>query len=314
MNDLPVNTAHQLPAPAVSVQELIEHFLSRRSAKTQLAYRNDLADFAGFLNVPGNQEALQVLVSAGPGRANALTLQYKAHLLERGMSANTVNRRLATLRSAIKLANTLGVVNWYLTIENEKVEPYRDTTGTDDRGFAALLEQAENGKNHAKALRDVAILRLLWDRAFRRAEIASIDLSDVDLDKATVSILGKGKTQLKAYTLPEETRAALAAWILVRGREPGPLFVNLDRAKKGERLTGTSIYRIVRDYGRKLGMAARPHGLRHGSITKALDLTNGNVRAVREFSRHASLQTLTHYDDNRQDLGGKVARMVAQGA
>ena len=314
MNNLPITVESQLPAETVSVQELVDHFLSRRSERTQLAYKNDLADFAGFLNVQSNQEALQTLISVGPGRANALALQYKNHLIDRAMSANTVNRRLATLRSAIKLANTLGIVTWSLRVENERVEVYRDTTGTDDCGFKLLLDQADKCRNRTKGIRDRAILRLLWDRAFRRGEIAALDLSDVDLDAGTVLIQGKGKTQQKAYSLPEETHTAVAQWILVRDREPGPLFTNVDRAGKGDRLTGSGIYRMVRYYGKKVGITARPHGLRHGSITKALDLTNGNVRAVREFSRHANLQTLTHYDDNRQDLGGQVARMVAQGA
>ena len=58
----------------------------------------------------------------------------------------------------------------------------------------------------------------------------------------------------------------------------------------------------------------RPHGLRHASITAALDITGGDVRAVQRFSRHRNLTTLTVYDDNRLDLGGKVARLVAEGA
>jgi integrase/recombinase XerC len=103
--------------------------------------------------------------------------------------------------------------------------------------------------------------------------------------------------------------AALAAWTQARGREPGPLFLNFDRARKGDRLTGCSINRIVKGHG--LGHA---HGLRHGGITEALDLTGGNVRAVQRFSRHRDVRVLNLYDDNRADLAGEVARLVAAGA
>jgi integrase/recombinase XerC len=100
----------------------------------------------------------------------------------------------------------------------------------------------------------------------------------------------------------------------VRGQEPGPLFTNFDRARKGRRLTGTSIYRLVRGLGRRAGLTVRPHGLRHAAITEALDLTGGDVRAVQRFSRHRDLKVLMVYDDNRRDLGGQVARLVAGAA
>ena len=56
--------------------------------------------------------------------------------------------------------------------------------------------------------------------------------------------------------------------------------------------------------------SSAPHGLRHAAITAALDLT-GDLQAVQRFSRHKDVRTLTVYDDNRQDLGGDVARRVA---
>ena len=90
-----------------------------------------------------------------------------------------------------------------------------------------------------------------------------------------------------------------------------PLFVNLDRRGRAGRLSGTAVYLLVRALGRKVGLTVRPHGLRHAAITAALDLTNGNVRAVRSFSRHARLDTLNLYDDRRTDLAGAVAALVA---
>jgi integrase/recombinase XerC len=54
-----------------------------------------------------------------------------------------------------------------------------------------------------------------------------------------------------------------------------------------------------------------PHQLRHAAITTALDRTGGDVRAVARFSRHRSVDVVAQYDDNRRDLGGEVAAMVA---
>jgi len=112
--------------------------------------------------------------------------------------------------------------------------------------------------------------------------------------------------------LPKATRAALAAWVAVRGAQPGPLFTSLDRATKGQhRLTGTGLYKLVVALGKEAGLKVRPHGLRHAAITLALDATAGDVRKVQRFSRHRDLRVLTIYDDSRLDLAGEVASLVS---
>jgi integrase/recombinase XerC len=163
----------------------------------------------------------------------------------------------------------------------------------------------------AKARRDRALLRLLYDLALRRGEVVSLNVESVDLEAGTLSVIGKGRTEEELLTLPPETKEALLSWLGVRGSEPGPLFVNFDRARKGHRMTGTSLYRLIRELGLAAGLAVRPHGLRHAAITEALDLTGGDVRKVQRFSRHRDLRVLNRYDDNREDLAGQVARRVA---
>jgi integrase/recombinase XerC len=213
----------------------------------------------------------------------------------------------------VKLARVLGFVPWSLEVENVESVPYRDTRGPGRAGYRLLLDALDE-RLDAKAKRDRAVLRLLYDCALRRGEVVSLDLEHVDLEASAVSVLGKKRTARERVTLPEPTAAALAGWIEARGEEPGPLFTNFDRAGKGSRLTGNSLYRLVRDLGDEQGLRARPHGLRHAAITEALDLTNGNVRAVAKFSRHRDLRVLEVYDDSRRDLAGEVARLVAGNA
>lgn len=305
--------------PHASARRLVAAFLAGRNARTLAAYRQDLEDFRAFVNVADVDEAARLLLVAGHGPANERALAYKAALRDRGLAPATVNRRLAALRSLVKLARTLGLVPWTLEVENAKAQAYRDTRGPGAGGFRRLLEAVEG--THAKATRDRALLRLLYDRALRRAEVVALDVADVDLAGGTVAVLGKGREQREPLTLPAPTHAALADWLTVRpdvtveeaGTPRRPLFVNFDRTGRAGRLTGTGLYLLVRELGRKVGLAVRPHGLRHAAITEALELTDGNVRAVRRFSRHAKLDTLNVYDDNRSDLGGDVARLVAEG-
>src|SRR5207249_10765022 len=104
-------------------------------------------------------------------------------------------------------------------------------------------------------------------------EVVALELADVNLADGTLAVLGKGRTGKESLTLPEPTQQAVRAWLVLRGTEPGPLFRNVDRAKKARRLTTTSVYRLVRALGAKVGLVVRPHGLRHAAITAALDLT-----------------------------------------
>lgn len=289
---------------------LVAAFLSGRNGTTLRAYRRDLEDFRTFVGAPTIDEAAKALLSHSHGEANALALAYKTSLMEKGLQPATINRRLASLRSLVKLARTLGIVSWYLEVENMRYEPYRDTRGPGREGFRALLDEAKKGRKN-KALRDQAILRLLYDLGLRRGEVVALNLEDFDLAAGTLAIMGKGRTQKVNLTLPEQTKSALLEWLPGRGIAPGPLFTNLDPAKKGCRLSATGIYFLVRKLGEKVGIKVRPHGLRHSAITEALEVTGGNIRAVARFSRHKNIQTLTVYDDNRLDIGGDVARLVA---
>jgi len=301
------------PAVAPRAQEgLVALFLSGRSLRTLQAYRDDLQDYRALVGAPTLDAAAAHLLESGQGGANAAVLAYRAHLLERGLAPATVNRRLAALRSLLKLARTLGLVPWTLDVPAVRAECYRDTRGPGVDGVRRLLGALAD-RQDAKGLRDRVIVRLLYDLALRRAEVVRLDVEDVDLAAGTVAVLGKGRREKLVRTLPDATRAALAAWLAIRSTAPGALLVNFDRARKcaGCGLSSTSVYRIVRALGAGVGLAVRPHGLRHAAITAALELTGGDVRKVQRFSRHSDVRVLQRYDDNREDLSGEVAREVA---
>ena len=97
----------------------------------------------------------------------------------------------------------------------------------------------------------------------------------------------------------------------MRGSEPGPLFHELAHNGKGGRLTGNGLYRVVRDLGLAAGLTVRPHGLRHAAITALLEANAGDVRKTQRFSRHRDVRVLERYDDNREDLAGEGAALVA---
>ncbi|MCI0340666.1 MAG: site-specific integrase, partial [Planctomycetales bacterium] len=244
--DSPATPALPAPIPspsplAIGPVRLLEAFFAGRNPRTLLAYRADLEDFRTFLGAEDLPEAASRLLGHGQGEANAVALAYRAKLLERGLAPATINRRVTALRSLVRLGRLLGHVPWTLEIPSVRSEAYRDTRGpTLDEVRRVFGSAAE--RRDPKGIRDYALLRLHYDVALRRGEVVALDLADLDLAAGTAAILGKGRTQKELRTLPEPTKAALAAWLAVRGATPGPLFTNFDRARKGQRLTGTSAY------------------------------------------------------------------------
>jgi integrase/recombinase XerC len=311
---------HQPAAPSAplpihakppGIDDLVAAFLSGKAPITIVAYKADLTNFAAFVGATSTGDAADALLGAGHGQANLLGLRYRAHLLEAKLSPATVNRRLTALRSLVTLARTLGMIPWTLDLSGVKAQRYRDTRGPGVGGFRALIRMARN-QAPAKAARDVAILALLFGLALRRNEVVTLDVDHWSPTTGTVLVLGKGKTERESLTVPAPVRAALEAWLPLRGDVPGALFTSMDRAGQGDgRLTADGLHKLVRGIGQRVGITVRPHGLRHAAITHALDITGGDVRSVQRFSRHASVQTLVLYDDAREDLGGKVASQVA---
>jgi integrase/recombinase XerC len=307
-----------VPAPpagaldATQAQRLLRAFLACRSPATLRAYGRDVADFAAFCSAPTADAAAARLLAHGPGPANELALLYRAHLAERGLSPATVNRRLAALRSLVKLARALGLVGWALEVPGPRSESYRDTRGPGAAAYRRLLARLA-GRAGPKALRDAAVLRLLYDLGLRRVEVCRLDLADFDGDGPAVMVLGKGRSEKARLSLPPATAAAVAGWLAARPAGDSPaLFVRLDRGGRGGRLDGGSVYRLVRELGEGEGVRARPHGLRHSAITAALDAFAGDVRKVQRFSRHRKLDTLLRYDDARRDDAGEVSRRLAE--
>ncbi len=296
--------------PRGKLRELIGSWLSSRQERTRRAYAGALKRFARYL---GEDEAgaVAALLLEGSLAGNSLALKYKGSLMAAGKSSAMINLTLSALRSVVELARTVGIVTWALDVKNERVQSYRDTRGP-GRLAVQVMFNAIKG-DAPKALRDRAILRLLYDLALRRGEVASLRLEDLDLAGRRVWIKGKGRGgEREGMTLPARTAEALAAWTVIRGGEPGPLFVNFDRAGKGEGISGLGVWHLVNALGRRVGLKVRPHGIRHSAITEALDRTR-DPRAVQRFSRHRDLSTVMRYDDNREDLAGKVAEAVASG-
>ena len=153
------------------LHQLRTSYLTTLSPHTRRAYNRDLRDFADFLGEEDPTRALRRLIERGQGEANSLTLQYKAHLIEEKKTPATINRRLSSLRSAVKLARMGGFIPWSLDIPGVKSRPYRNTRGPGRQGFQRIMRKLHES-DRPRDIRDRAIIRMLYDLALRRGELA----------------------------------------------------------------------------------------------------------------------------------------------
>ena len=308
------------------VPDVIAQLLAdKRSLNTRRAYRKDLTDFfkvVASVENPSRDLVLEFL-HLEQTQAVQLVLSYKAKLIERELKEATINRRLAAIKSLAAMGRKIGVCNYTLEdVKGERTQAYRDTTGVDKETFTkvlsipdALKDAAYSQRSKLKGIRDYALLRLLWSNALRRGEISLTNVADFDGDNKTLSILGKGRgTEREVVSLSSATAISISEWLEVRGTAApdAPLFIAIDNASYGRRLSGNGIYTIVDRLCKKAGISKKmsPHRIRHSSITAALDATDGNIRKVQKLSRHANINTLMTYDDNRVNYQEEVSQIL----
>lgn len=293
---------------------LAELLVGKRNKSTRHEYAKDLKKF--FMSVCSEEPTPALVVQfLQMDRYSAVTLvlRYKAVLIDQGLKEATVNRRLAAIKSLVNYAYKVGKCTWTLAdIKSEKIKPYRDTTGISPEAFKKMLAMPD--RETIKGKRDYALLRLLWANALRREEISHCNIEDLDLEARTLSILGKGRgTQKENIDLHPKTCNALQDWLWDRKELDikQPLFISL-RPYYGHRLTGDGIRKMVVAHAKEAGISkiVSPHKIRHSSVTAALDVSGGDVRSVQKLSRHANLNTLMIYDDNRTKAQGRITALL----
>lgn len=306
----------------ITQQDIVRMLLDdKRSPATKRAYASDMADFFGtvFGSEP-TPAAVQHFLKQSQSQMALVLSSYKNVLLKRELSEATVNRRIAAIKSLLKMGARLGYTsaNPSNLVSGERVKAYRDTRGISISEARRLLQIPD--RETAKGKRDYAILSLLWHNGLRRSEICRTNIGDFLPETRELLIIGKGRgTQKESIKVSAKTAEAISDYLRSSGRSDADpnvaLFVAEDNGHRGQgRLTGQSISDIVKKYCTAAGIERQmsPHRIRHAAITAALDLTNGDIRKVQQFSRHANVATVMIYDDRRREFQSQVTDLLAQ--
>lgn len=270
----------------MSDRALIERFLDRAdlSGATRRAYRTDVHEFASWLH--GRGERLQKVDSATLAAYAAELGSSRSGRSPRKLAAATVARKLAAVRALLRF--TLGPAR----VPDGSFAPQRrrrlpDAPKVDE--VDALVGAFEG--EEPLALRNRALVELVYSAGLRSNEAISLDLTDVDFEQEAVRVRGKGAKE-RMVPLGEEAAYRLRRYLeegrpkLVR-RAENAVFVSI----RGRRLDTSSLRRLM----------PHPHRLRHAFATHLLE-GGADLRVIQELLGHSSLSTTqvySHVDGRR---------------
>jgi len=283
----------------------------RLSPNTLAAYRNDLRQFEEYLAARqhdplGNGSTDGIVAPADPTTASREQVAgfFLSLREDKGYSAATIARKMAAVKSLFHYLSRQGwiTVNPAADLGSPEVKkPLPRAISVED--VDRLLRQAEK-KGTPEGLRDRAMLHLLYATGMRVSEVVTLDLNDLDFDRAAVRCVGRG---LRVRNLPVDQRSLIVLRdYLERGRpqllRPGSPTSALFLNHRGQRLTRQGFWLIMKAVARESGVASEvtPHTLRHSFA--AHKLGDGlSLPKLRELLGHANISTTQIYTQVKTD-------------
>ena len=274
------------------LQAFLALLAARRATRTVEAYRRDLERLRAFLGRPITAATVDDLE------------RYAAELRADGLSTATIARRTAAARTFFRHLQLIGSRTDNPAAEIALPRRTRRLPRTLSAGEAERLIEAASGAT-PRALRDKALVELLYGAGLRVSEAVGLEKNGVDLDERAVRVLGKGGKQ-RVVPLGRHAAEALRRYLargrphLDRRRRP-ELFLNA----KGGGLTRSGAFLILRRLAETAGLEpgrVHPHLLRHSFATHLLE-GGADLRSVQEMLGHADLSTTelyTHVSDRRR--------------
>ncbi|MCU1583850.1 MAG: Recombinase XerC [Microbacteriaceae bacterium] len=277
-----------------AVEDFAAYLAAERgfSEHTVRAYRSDLTRLCRFADDRGVELAGDVTLD--------LLREWLWQGSQAGLAKATLARRSAAVRAlTIWLART-GDTDADAAARLKSPRPDRHlprvlTREQMDKILAGLKARADT--DDPGAIRDLAVIELLYASALRASELTGLDIPSVDVGQLTVRVTGKGsKERVVPFGVPALHALVryldIARPLLVGDQETAALFLS----GKGTRLGSRSVYSLVSALLAAVpgGGPSGPHALRHTAATHLLD-GGADLRAVQELLGHASLGTTQIY-------------------
>ena len=238
----------------------------------------------------------------------------RARLAERFAPA-TANKYLSAIRQVMRHAWLLGLMD---AEDYQRAAAVRNVQGSrlpagrplDGGELAALFQACADGT--AAGARDAAAFALMFGCGLRRTEAVAADVADYDPESGALRVIGKGNRERTVYA-PSGGKAALDAWLAVRGGGPGPLLAPVSKAgtvQAGKGMTAQALMLRLKRRARQAAIAeCSPHDLRRTFVSNALE-AGADLALVQALAGHASPTTTARYDRRPEAARAAAARLV----
>lgn len=262
------------------------------SAHTLRNYASDLDQFLAYFTISRREKPRAEDIDALAVR------EWLGHLYERRLTALSMRRKLAAVRSFFKFLLREGVVdkNVARLVRTPKAPKTLPAVMTAEQTNALVdgVAPAAGKFERPFPARDLAIFELLYGCGLRISELVGLNLNDFDFHERWIRVRGKGK---KERQVPYTGKASAALQRYLELRQPDrdnaqALFLN----HRGARLTDRGARGIVKFYARMVSgdPSIHPHSLRHAYATHLLS-DGADLRAIQELLGHARLSTTQKY-------------------
>ena len=277
---------------ASQLNSFVEYLRYERvlSPHTVDAYERDINRFADCLApmAPGTLDQIDSLH----------VRQCLAQLHQRGLSGTSLRRWLSSIRAFFRFARRK---QWLVADPSSGISAPRSARKLPNVLDVDLAEQLMGvAGDDWLSRRDRAMVELFYSSGLRLAELARLDIGDLDISEATVTVTGKGR---KTRTLPvgKPALSRLREWLDVRGQKAREESLTaLFLSQQGKRISHRAIQHRLSLLSLRAGLGrhVNPHQLRHSFASHLLE-SSGDLRAVQELLGHANLATTqiyTHLD------------------
>ncbi len=268
-------------------------FEKRYSQHTILSYRTDLDQFEGYARDYMEDEE-------GLDRADTKVIRsWIAHLMESGMSARSVNRKITTLKTFYKFMMREQHIK--INPMDKVISPRLSKTlpaFVEEEKMDELLDSHFFGKDFHGA-RNKLIIELLYLTGMRLSELILLEDRHIDFYERTVKVTGK-RNKERIIPLAQAAVDIIMNYLDMRKKEfPEPSTTHFFVTNKGKPLYPKFVYKVVNSYLRLVTTMEKrsPHVLRHSFATHMLN-RGADLNAIKEILGHANLSATQVYTHN----------------
>jgi integrase/recombinase XerC len=263
----------------------------RLSELTRTAYRADLERVCAWLTDAGGPPDALLRMDEQTVR------RYIAWRHRTGAGGRTLSRELASLRSLYRWLLREGRAKCNPAVGVRAPKTARKLPATLDADqLCALLDRPVDD---LLAIRDTAMIELFYSSGLRLAELTGVNLGDIDMADAMLSVTGKG-SKTRRVPVGTQAREAVGRWMRVRANLAAPEETALFVSSRGGRIHPRTVRARLAQWALEQGATRHlhPHMLRHSFASHLLE-SSGDLRAVQELLGHADISTTqvyTHLD------------------